>query len=78
MPQPSGRNDSSQRTSRRFAPVLATALILAILLAITYLIAVPVGLVVNSHRLSIPEIILATVILIALAFAAQNEYTEDY
>jgi hypothetical protein len=52
-----------------------TAVIFAVLLAISYLIAIPIGLVHPAQRLSVQEIILASAILISLAFVAQSEYT---
>jgi len=54
--------------------VRVTAIIFAVLLAVSYLVAIPVGLVHPAQRLSVQEIILASAILIALAFAAQTEY----
>jgi hypothetical protein len=44
------------------------------LLAISYLIAIPVGLVSHAQRLGMPEIILAAALLIVLGFAAQTGY----
>jgi hypothetical protein len=49
--------------------------VLVILLAVSYLIAIPVGLIGGPQRLGTPEIILAAALLIALAFAAQTDYT---
>ena len=49
---------------------------LVILLVVSYLIAIPVGLIGRAQRLGTPEIILTAALLVALAFAAQNEYTD--
>ena len=56
------------------ARVWLLILILVAALAISYLIAVPVGLVSQAQRLSAQEIIFASAILVALAFAAQGKY----
>ena len=56
------------------ALVWLAILILVTSLAISYLIAVPVGLVSQAQRLTVQEIIFASAILVALAFAAQGKY----
>jgi hypothetical protein len=69
----------SERASRKgqtagLSTLRAVPLVLVILLAISYLIAIPVGLISAKQRLGTPEIILAAVLLVTLAFAAQTEY----
>lgn len=56
------------------ALVCLLILILVASLAISYLVAVPIGLVSPTERLSVQEIIFASAILVALAFAAQGKY----
>ena len=72
-------NQMSESADKTQSPlqklVLVAAVIFTVLLAISYLIAIPVGLVHPAQRLSVQELILASAILIALAFAAQTEYT---
>ena len=68
----SGNETDSSRGP--LALVWLLILILATALAISYLIAVPIGLVSQTQRLSVQEIIFASAILVALAFAAQGKY----
>ena len=70
---------SNQRAVRHGESVGFTALrvmpsILLILLAVSYLIAIPVGIIDRAQRLGMPEMVLATALLVVLAFAAQTEY----
>ena len=74
MPHPSQEPHAQREGAGRFAPLRVTALILLLLLAVTYLIAIPVGLVGKAQRLATPEIILAAVLIISLALIAQSEY----
>jgi choline-glycine betaine transporter len=69
----------SQQASRKgktagLSALRAIPLILVILLAISYLIAIPAGFIGARQRLGTPEIVLAAVLLVTLAFAAQTEY----
>jgi hypothetical protein len=73
MQQPSERAPRNGQTAG--SPALrAVPFALGTLLAITYLIAIPVGLISAKQRFGTPEIILAAVLLVILAFAAQTEY----
>lgn len=70
---------SSQHTAHKRAKVELAALrimpfILVILLVVSYLIAIPLGLIGQAQRLATPEIILTAALLAALAFTAQNGY----
>jgi hypothetical protein len=69
-----GMPRSADKTHWPLRKLVWVAVIFAVLLAISYLIAIPVGLVHPAERLSVQEIILASAILIALAFAAQTGY----
>jgi hypothetical protein len=71
MSESDNETDSSRGP---LAPVWLLILILTTSLAISYLIAVPIGLVTQAQRLSVQEIIFASAILVALAFAAQGKY----
>ena len=72
------QHPSQQAPRKGQTPGLSTLraipLVLVILLAISYLIAIPVGLISARQRLGTPEIVLAAVLLVTLAFAAQTEY----
>lgn len=59
----------------RLVTLRVAPLILAILLAVSYLIAIPAGLLGPAQRLETPEIILAASLVLTLAFVAQSQYT---
>jgi hypothetical protein len=64
----------SNRSPARGAILRVIALVIVILLIISYLIAIPIGLIGRAQRLGTPEIILAAALLVTLVFAAQTEY----
>lgn len=73
--QHSGQRTGHQTEKVGLATLRVMPFILVILLVVSYLIAIPVWLIGRAQRLGTPEIILAAALLVALAFAAQTEYT---
>lgn len=72
--QRSGQRTPHQGQTAGLTTLRVMPFILVILLAVSYLIAIPVGLIGRAQRLGTPEIILSAALLVTLAFAAQTEY----
>jgi hypothetical protein len=73
--QRSSERMTHQTEKAGLATLRVMPFVLVILLVVGYLIAIPVGLIGGAQRLGTPEIILAAALLVALAFAAQTDYT---
>ena len=72
--QRSSRQAGPQREAAGLVALRVMPLVLIILLAVSYLIAIPAGLIGRSQRLGTPEVIFAAALIIALAFATQTRY----